>query len=153
MKAAIVALLFIHGAVHLLGFAKAFGLLALPRLKVTITRSRGLVWLVAGLSMWASDTLFASSVPSWSGVAVLALVLSQAAIVSAWSDAKFGTIANAIILLAVALAFLTRSVAGMREVYQPAGTRWPEHGTQAAVVTEADRPWTPFLVGAFSRPR
>ena len=57
MRVALVALLVVHGLLHLMGFAKAFGLAA--------------------------------------------LVASQAAIVSSWSDAKYGTLANVAVLLAV----------------------------------------------------
>src|SRR6185436_1053376 len=53
----IAALLIVHGLVHLVGFAKAFGYASLPQLTLPISRQAGLVWLLAGLLVCASAVL------------------------------------------------------------------------------------------------
>jgi hypothetical protein len=91
-----------HGLIHLMGFAKAFGFAELPQLVQPISRPMGVVWLVAALLMIAAAFL------PWRAfwlVAAVALVASQIAITSSWSDAKLGTILNAIVLLAAAYGF------------------------------------------------
>src|SRR5229473_2026019 len=42
-----IALLGVHGLIHLMGFAKAFGYADLPQLTQPISRAWGVVWLVA----------------------------------------------------------------------------------------------------------
>ena len=45
MRLALIAVLAGHGLLHLLGVAKAFGLVALPQLTQPIAPGRGLLWL------------------------------------------------------------------------------------------------------------
>lgn len=87
--------------IHLFGFAKAFGYADLPLLGHTLSKPVGVLWLTAALlCLAAAAALFL--VPRWWWVVgALAVVTSQAAIVTAWSDAMVGTVAN--LLLAVAV--------------------------------------------------
>lgn len=48
MRWALIGLLTVHGLVHLMGFAKAFGYAELPQLTQPISRASGGLWLVAG---------------------------------------------------------------------------------------------------------
>jgi hypothetical protein len=85
----------LHGLIHLMGFAKAFQFAELSALKLPISRALGVVWLLAAVALVVTALL-----PwrlSWP-VGVAALVLSQGVIVSAWGDAKFGTLANVVLL-------------------------------------------------------
>jgi NADH-quinone oxidoreductase subunit A len=101
MRWGVFALLLIHGAIHLMGFAKAFGFAALPRLSRPISRGMGIMWLVAALLFLVTAVLFGAGARVWWPAGLAAVLLSQAVIFSAWSDAKFGTIANLLIALAV----------------------------------------------------
>jgi len=49
MRWIVLALLLVHGVVHLVGFAKAFAYADLPQLTAPISRGMGLIWLAAGL--------------------------------------------------------------------------------------------------------
>lgn len=46
MFIALVGLLTVHGLIHLIGFAKAFGYAALPQLTQPISREWGMLWLL-----------------------------------------------------------------------------------------------------------
>ena len=57
MRLLFAVLLAIHGAIHLVGFVKAFGLAELPRFGSPVTRPNGLVWLGAGVMYFATVVL------------------------------------------------------------------------------------------------
>jgi len=104
----VLAVLFaLHGVVHFLGVVKGFGIAEVPQLTQPISRLGGVGWLAAGLSMLLTAGLLGASSPTWLWVAPVAAVLSQAMIVSSWSDAKAGTLFNVLLVVAAAWAFAT----------------------------------------------
>jgi hypothetical protein len=104
-RIAFLILLGVHGLIHLLGFAKAFGLAELPQLVLPISRPWGALWLAAGVLTLATGAMLLLAPRWWWAVGAVALVASQAVILSSWGDAKFGTIANVVLLLGVAWGF------------------------------------------------
>ncbi len=103
MKGTFLVFLVLHGAIHLLGFAKAFGLATLPQLAEPISRPMGVLWLLAALAFGTTAALVAVDRGKWWLAALAALALSQAAIASSWGDARFGTAANVVVLMALVL--------------------------------------------------
>jgi hypothetical protein len=97
----VLGILTVHGLIHLMGFAKAFGLAELPQLTHSISRGWGVGWLVAALLVLASAAAFALGYRRFWVLGTAALLVSQAVILSAWSDAWAGTLANAVLLAAV----------------------------------------------------
>ena len=93
-----------HGLIHLMGFAKAFNYGNITQLTKDISKPTGMLWLLAGVLCMATVVLVVLK-KDWWLIGLAALALSQALIFSAWHDAKFGTIANAIMLVAAGLAF------------------------------------------------
>jgi len=118
MKWLFVALLLIHGLIHLMGFAKAFGYAELPQLTMAISRPMGLAWLVAALLFIASSVAVSVWPRGWWVLAAAAVVVSQVVIVTSWSDAKFGTLANAIALVGVAYGFASQGPASFRVQFE-----------------------------------
>jgi Family of unknown function (DUF6544) len=108
-------LLILHGAIHLLGYLKPWGVIAVPQLSgrtlVPLSegmgRAVGLLWLLACLTLLAAGALRLMRDEVWWVVASVGLVLSQALIVLQWHDAKAGTVANLLILFAVVVAGAT----------------------------------------------
>ena len=99
-----VFIVFFHGLIHLLGFLKAFQLSEVSRLTQHISRPVGLLWLLAMILFLATDIVYLSGQEGlWPILAVVSIALSQALVFMSWQDAKFGTVANVIILL-VAIA-------------------------------------------------
>jgi hypothetical protein len=107
MRWALIGLLILHGLIHLMGFAKAFGYAELPQLTQPISREWGVVWLLAGALVIATTVMLAAGAGPYWMVGGLALVVSQVLIMTAWRDARAGTAANAVLLLIVAHGLLT----------------------------------------------
>ena len=107
MRWALIGLLILHGLIHLMGFAKAFGYAELPQLTQPISREWGVLWLLAGgLVVTTAVMLAVGARPYWI-VGGVALLVSQVLIMTAWRDAWAGTAANAVLLLVVAHGLLT----------------------------------------------
>ncbi|MHA6781922.1 DUF6544 family protein [Pseudonocardia saturnea] len=137
IRFAIAALFVLHGLLHLLGFAKAFGLADLPQLNQTGSPPVGVLWLVAALlCLTAAAALFLAPRRWWT-VGALAVVVSQAAIGTAWVDAMVGTVANVLLLVAVLHGFASRGPLSLRAEYEHhLAHAWPP--TTPQDVTEAD---------------
>ena len=102
----LVAIIIVHGLIHLMGTAKGFGWADVAALKQPISKGIGLVWLLAAVLVLAAGAALALHAHWWWALAVVAAVVSQGAIVTSWSDAKAGTIANALLLVAAAYSYL-----------------------------------------------
>lgn len=98
-------LLPVHGLIHLMGFAKAFHLTKIEQLTREITKPAGVLWLTAGLLFVFTAILLLFRNEQWWIPGVLAVVSSQVLIVSAWGDAKMGTVANVVLLLGCIAGF------------------------------------------------
>ena len=101
----IAGLILIHGLIHLLGFAKAFQWGNITQLTRDISKPEGIIWLLTALVFMTALLFFFLDYSSWSLLCLAGMVISQLLIVSCWHDAKFGTIAN-LLLLAAALPAL-----------------------------------------------
>jgi len=97
--------LLLHGLIHLMGFAKAFKYAEVSQLTGSFTKTAGLFWLGAALLITVSAVLFFLKNEVWWMVAVPAVLLSQILIFGQWRDAKFGTVANALALIGIVLAY------------------------------------------------
>ena len=158
----VVALLTVHGLIHLLGTTKGWGWAKVEQLKQPISPTLGFAWLVAAVLVLTAAAMIAARAPSWWwAVAVVAAVASQAVIITSWSDAKAGTAANVVLVLAAALGFAALGPGSF-------AAQW-DHRVQAAltaappagpVVTEEDLVSLPAplatylrLSGALGNPR
>jgi hypothetical protein len=99
LKIVFILVIAIHGLIHLLGFVKAFDMANITELSLPISKPMGMAWLVASVLFLTSAVLYIMSYRIWPFIAISAVILSQIIIFTAWGDAKFGTIANVIILL------------------------------------------------------
>ena len=88
-----------------MGFAKAFNLAEINQLTQDISKPTGLLWLLSALAFIIAVFLFLLKKEWWWMIAAPALVLSQLLIIMYWKDAKFGTIANVILLAATVVAY------------------------------------------------
>ena len=98
-------ILLLHGIIHLMGFAKAFNLADIADLQLPVSRFWGALWLVATLLFLASLVLYGLSDNRWWQLALIAVIVSQVLILAFWADAKYGTIANMIVLIGIGLAW------------------------------------------------
>ena len=112
MKIVFALLVFIHGAIHLMGFAKAFGYGNMEQLTMQISKPMGLLWFLAFVLFMLSGTVLLSKAEWWYIPAMLAVVLSTVLVIMVWKEAKFATIANVIILAGIILTYATASYKG-----------------------------------------
>ena len=99
MKFLFALILLIHGLIHSMGFAKAFGYGNITQLTKEISKPSGLLWLMVVFLFIITAILFLLGINWWPLIGMIAVVISQFLIVCAWKDAKSGTIANVIILV------------------------------------------------------
>jgi hypothetical protein len=96
-------IMLIHGLIHCMGFAKAFNYGNITQLTKEISKQAGIGWLFAAFLFVAATLAYLLKNETWPYLAVIAAILSQILIVSVWKDARFGTIAN-IVVIFVAIA-------------------------------------------------
>ena len=103
------ALLIVHGLIHLIGFSKEWkigpttllsGKTLFP-LSAGAAKFAGICWLITFLIWMITLACFTLKKDSFWIAALIAGVLSQLLIIIYWHDAKYGTIANVIVLVAV----------------------------------------------------
>ena len=105
MRIALILIIIIHGGIHLFGWLKAFHFAAFSAISQPISKAYGVIWLLAFLLFMAALILNVSRIEYWWLFSGLAVIVSQVLIINYWADAKFGTIANIIILFASILAY------------------------------------------------
>ena len=88
-----------------MGVAKAFKLADMSQLTQPISRLQGIFWLAATILFLIMIPVFLLQKNWWWIIAIIAVVISQIVIIFSWQDAKFGTIANVIILIVAVLGY------------------------------------------------
>lgn len=146
-----------HGLLHLLGAAKGLGWSTVTALPPPIGPVTGAAWLAAALLMVVAGVFLATSAPRWWLVGAVAAVVSQAVLVTSWSDAKGGTVVNVLLLAAAVYGWASqgprsfgseyrRRVAAALSISSPA----PPSGS-GLVVSEHDLAVLPPSVAAYLR--
>jgi hypothetical protein len=160
MRILFILLMVVHGLIHLLGFAKAFHYAELSQLTREISRPAGLLWLLCALAFTMAGGLLAARQASWGWIALPALVLSQWLMFGSWQDAKFGTLANLIILLPVIASVLETMPGSYSNQYRAAVRQGLSRAGEMPIVTESDLTHLPApvqkylrIAGAVGRPR
>lgn len=143
-------LLLLHGLIHFLGFAKAFKFAEISQLTQAISKPAGAFWGLTALLFTIASILLVLKKDSWWLWAIPALLISQILIFGSWQDAKFGTIANIMVLIGVIIAFSTTHYFNSYKNEVKTGlersTSIPE-----ALVTEADLQPLPVPVQRYLR--
>lgn len=160
MKALFAGLLLIHGLIHLMGFAKALGYAELPQLAQPISRPLGFLWLLACVFLLATVVALYAWPRGWWQAGLLALVVSQAVIITSWSDARFGTLANVLILAGVIHGFAAHGPLSYRAQFETDVTTALSRPGSEIFLTEADVAELPAVLrkyiarsGAIGQPR
>lgn len=151
MKIVFAVLLVLHGAVHAFGFVKGIGLAEIAQLSRPISRSVGALWLLAALGFIVTAVLLFAAPKSWWLAALPSLFLSQALIVATWSDAKFGTVGNLILVVPLALLLIDQRPASLHSQYEREVGRGLARTSPPLLVTEVDLAPLPKLVAAYLR--
>ena len=108
----------LHGLLHLLGFVKAFELAELSTLTQPISRPMGVVWFVAAVLLCAAAGVFAFTTRAFWMIGLVAALVSQVVIITSWSDARVGTLANLIIAVVSVMVFVGEGPVSLRSEYR-----------------------------------
>jgi hypothetical protein len=100
MRIVFFVIVLFHGLIHLLGFVKGFGLREVKELTLPISKTIGVVWLVAAFIFLTYGILHLLNTKYAWLIGLVAVIVSQVLVMMFWKDAKFGTIPNMLILVA-----------------------------------------------------
>lgn len=114
---AFVFLLVVHGLLHGIGVARAYGLTDVPALSQTIPTGLGHVWLLAACLFLATALAMHVWPRHWWVLGLMAVVVSMAAIVPSWADARTGAIVNGVVLAGVAYGALVHGPTSLEAAY------------------------------------
>ena len=101
----LIFLILVHGFIHAIGFAKAFGLGKIAALSEPISKPLGILWLFTMAIFVIAASLLLFKKEYWWLAGLIAVVLSQILLFTVWKDARFGSIANVIIFLSIIAAW------------------------------------------------
>jgi hypothetical protein len=141
----------VHGLVHLIGSAKAFGVADIPQLTQQIARLLGILWLLAAALFLLAAILLFTRPQLWWVVGAGAIVVSQVVILTSWSDAPYGTIANIVALLGVTLGFLSQGPSSFRAEYGREIAQGLGRAVPMPLLTEGDLAQLPTPVQRYIR--
>ena len=110
MKYIFSVLIFLHGAIHFMGFIKGFKIVQISNLQTDISSVSGIFWLVGFLLFTLSAIAYVFGKDFWSYIAVSAILISCGLILITWGDAKYGMIPNVIILVVAIFSFSSCSM-------------------------------------------
>lgn len=144
-------LLTLHALIHLLGFVKAFNLVEVSQLTQGISKSAGAAWLLAAILLFGGAVLFLLKIEYWWLAAAPGIILSQVLIIISWTDAKFGTIANALILLPLIISILNSLPSSFSNVYRAEVRKGLAHAASMPVVREEEIAHLPTPVQKYLR--
>lgn len=105
LKFILYTIIVIHGLIHLIGFAEAFGLMPTAQFTKNVSKPVGMAWLLNALLFLLCFVLLLTDQRDWWQVALAAILLSQFLIFLFWHDAKWGTWPNVILLVVAIAAF------------------------------------------------
>jgi len=151
------AVVVLHGLLHLLGGANGLGWSTVSSFSQPIGRMAGGIWLVVALLVVLSGLLLALAAPWWWLVCGVAAVASQAVIAMSWTDARAGTVVNAILLAAAVYGWASQGPGSLGREYRrrmSAALSTPPPAPPASagpVVTEHDLATLPTSVSAYLR--
>ena len=104
-----ILIVFIHGMIHLMGFAKALSDGAVKQIAKAVSIPVGILWLLTALLFFICTWQLVVKKEWWWISGLVAVICSQVLVFTNWHDAKYGTIANLLILSLVTIGYFTWS--------------------------------------------
>lgn len=114
IKIFITLILALHGLINLMGFVNGFGIIEIKEftnktlfvINPIMMKIFGILWLISCLIFLITVIGLFINQEWWVITALVGIIISQILIIIWWNDAKFGTIANLIILITLVLSIL-----------------------------------------------
>jgi len=128
-------IMLMHGLIHFMGFAKAYGYGEIKQPTLPISKPAGSLWMLTTFLFIAATILFLLKNQYWIYAALPAVIFSQILIVMVWKDAKWGTIANLIIFIVAVLAFTSLQ---FEKLFRADVKKYLAQTNATTILTEAD---------------
>ena len=141
----------LHGLIHLLGAAKGLDWFPVTQLRQPISSTMGVAWLAAATLLVVAGVMLIRKTRGWWIVGAAAAALSQAVILTSWTDAKAGTVPNLVLLLATGYGFAAQGPKSYGAQYRRRVDIELAEPTHFGVVTEADLAALPEAVADYVR--
>jgi hypothetical protein len=156
LRRAVGLIVVIHGLIHLMGMVEGFGWADVSPLTESISGSMGVAWLVAASVVVAAGVMLLAGIRGWWAAAAAAAVVSQVVIVTSWTDAKAGTVANVLLALAAVYGFRAHGPTSFRARFrrlsdEAVRTALSASGPSGALVTDGDLEHLPLPVADYLR--
>jgi hypothetical protein len=133
-----------------MGFGKAFNFTGMS-LTADISKPLGILWLIAAVLFVISSFLFIIRSDYWWALSAPAVIISQILIILSWKDAKFGTIANLIMIFPLIIAFMNSLPSSFKNSYIADAKERIKSSYNLPLVTENDIQSLPFPVQKYLR--
>jgi hypothetical protein len=151
MKILFLILLLVHGLIHLMGFTKAFQLAELSQLTKEISKPAGAFWLLTAILFLGAFALMLLRSETWWICAGIGVICSQVLIILSWTDAKYGTILNVIVIVPVLISFMSALPSSFQNRYRAEVRDRLSVTHQSSLVTESDIQHLPVPVQKYLR--
>jgi hypothetical protein len=138
MRFILISFIIIHGIIHLIGFIKAFNIAPINKLKENISKPAGILWLINAILFLIAGIFYFMQKDYWWMFAAPAVILSQILIILAWSDARFGTIANFIILVPIIISFAGSLPSSYKNIFKAEAEKGLERYAKQPILTQED---------------
>jgi hypothetical protein len=150
LKGGLALIIMLHGAIHVMGFVSAFAPARFAFAR-PVSTAAGLAWLAAALLLVCAAVLLLMGHRFWWIAGAAGLLVSQPLIVLWWTDARFGTIANALVAVAVVVAGLGMRPGSNGSTFRSQVREGLARPAGKSVVTEADLAPLPAPVARYLR--
>ena len=151
IRATLVAVVVLHGLLHLLGAAKGLGWTDVTQLTEPISTTVGVAWLAGAVLVVGAGMLLAAPTRWWWALGGAAAISSQALISTSWTDAKAGTAVNVILAATVVHEYAARGPRSLRVAYQRQVSAALAGPTGPALVSDVELARLPTPIATYIR--
>ena len=151
MRIILLVILALHGLIHIMGFVKSVNPALIEQLHMPVPKVARIFWLLAAILFLVSAVLYFLKTECWWVPATVAIAVSQVLIVLSWHDARFGTIANLIILLPVIMGIMSSLPSSYGNVYKAEVKKRLHPGIDTTILTDTDIQVLPDIVQKYLR--
>jgi len=137
-------IILLHGLIHLLGLVKAFNLTQVDQLTQEISKPVGVLWLLTSILFLLVLVFYLKEYELWWMIGAVAVLLS-------WSDAKFGTIANIIIIVPLIISMAGHLPNSYQNQFKSEVEKRIHGDTRADILTGKDIAHLPASVQKYIR--
>lgn len=146
MRFIFIGLIILHGIIHILGIIKAFNFASIEQLSQNISKSIGILWLASTILFIITAVLFYLDKEYWWIIGTTALIISQTLIILSWQDAKFGTIANVVLILPLLMAYAESRPDSFKNMFRTEVQKGLNRYTSNSILNENDILHLPKIV-------